>query len=132
MYELVEHTADIRIRVRAASREELFADALRGLMAVVDPHGLTAGAAGAEISIDAPDTTVLLVDFLNEALSRAHADREIYTKVTFGRLTDTNLTARLEGVRVEGFGEDVKAVTYHEAEVREHAGEWSTLLVLDI
>ncbi len=132
MFELIQHTADIRIRVAAATREELFVDALCGLMSIVDPHGVTSESMSSDIALDAPDATVLLVDFLNEALTLAHVGRAIYTDVSFQRLTDTSLAASLRGVRVGGFGEDVKAVTYHEAEVVVRDGNWSTMLVFDI
>lgn len=132
MFELMQHTADVRMRVTAPTREELFADALRGLMSVVEPEGVTTDEVSAEVEIGAPDITVLLVDFLNEALTRAHVRRESYSDVTFRHLTDTELAATLRGVRVHGFGEDVKAVTYHEADVDHREGQWSTLLVFDI
>ncbi len=35
MYEIFEHTADLGIRVRAGSLDELFADAARGLFSVM-------------------------------------------------------------------------------------------------
>ena len=35
MYEIFEHTADVGIRARAGSLEELFADAARGLFSVM-------------------------------------------------------------------------------------------------
>lgn len=132
MFELMQHTADVRMRVTAPAREELFADALRGLMSVVEPEGVTTDAVSAEIELEAPDVTVLLVDFLNEALTRAHVRRESYVDVAFRHLNDTALSATLTGVRVQGFGEDVKAVTYHEADVDKREGQWSTLLVFDI
>ena len=34
-YDVVEHTADVRVVVEAATVEELFADALRGVMNVM-------------------------------------------------------------------------------------------------
>src|ERR1051325_2321813 len=72
VFEVLQHTADIRLHVTGHSSEELFADALRGLMRVVEPEGMTSEAVTAEVRLDATDTTVLLVDFLNEALTRAH------------------------------------------------------------
>ena len=41
MHEILQHTADVRLHVTASTLEELFADALRGLMAVM--HSTTAG-----------------------------------------------------------------------------------------
>ena len=132
MYELLPHTADVRLLVRAPSREELFADALRGVMAVAEPQGATDERERVDVEVDAPDTTTLLVDFLNEALTRSHIRRETYSNVVFRRLTDVSLSAAIEARRVTAFGEDVKAVTLHDAEVRNDEGEWSVVLVLDI
>jgi SHS2 domain-containing protein len=132
MYELIHHTADIRMRVVASTQAELFSEALRGLSEVTEPKGIEGEAVRADIALEAPDTTVLLVDFLNEVLTRTHVRRETYASVAFSEITLTRIAATIEGSRVKGFGEDVKAVTYHDAEVVERDGEWSTLLVFDI
>ena len=120
------------MRVSGSSLNDLFSEALRGLMDVVKPEGIQKTGGAAEIHITAPDTTALLVDFLNEVLTRCHIRQEIYSSATFRTLTVTALDADLRGFRVAGFGEDVKAVTYHEADVRESAGNWSTTLVFDV
>jgi SHS2 domain-containing protein len=131
MYEILHHTADIRLRVTASSLEALFADALRGLMAVMG----TAAADGARpetIELDSVNVTALLVDFLNVALVRAVVNRSLYTGASFASLGETHLSATLTGAAAEEFDEDVKAVTYHEAEVRRGGEGWTTMLVLDI
>lgn len=132
MFELMQHTADIRMRVTASSREELFADALRGLMAVVEPEDVTAKPLSANVELTAPDVTVLLIDFLNEALTLAHVRRAVYSDISFETLTDTSMVGTLRGFPAAGFREDVKAVTYHEAEVVAQNGQWSTMVVFDI
>jgi len=120
------------MRVSGATLQDLFADALRGLIDVMKPEGPEADRVHSEIRVVAPDVTALLVDFLNEVLTRCHIRREAYPRVVFSSLTGTALEGQLEGHPVAGFGEDVKAVTYHEAEVRERDGVWSTILVFDI
>ena len=130
MYEVLQHTADIRLRVTASTLEELFSDALRGLMDVM--HGATSAGERIEtIELDSVDVTALLVDFLNEVLVRAHVKRRSYS-ASFTALSETHLAATLASVPAEEFEEDVKAVTYHEAEVRRDGGGWTTMLVLDI
>jgi len=132
MYEILQHTADVRLRVTASSLEELFADALRGLMEVM---GAPVGAHSVRpesIEIDSAGVTALLVDFLNEALVRAVVRRRSFTGVTFASLGQTHLSATLTSVPAVSFDEDVKAVTYHEAEVRRNEEGWTTMLVLDI
>jgi SHS2 domain-containing protein len=85
------------------------------------------------IALHSVDRTALLVDFLNEALLRCHLRRHRYTAAEFASLTETSLAATLTAAPVAAFHEDVKAVTYHEADVRRDAnGSWRTVLVLDI
>lgn len=132
MFELIHHTADVRVRVSAASLEELFRDAVRGMYAVMrgEAHGAPVTR---EIAVDeSADTTSLLVDFLNEVLNRAHIGRELFDAITFTRFEETSLTATLTGSAPAEFEEDVKAVTYHEAEVRLENGTWTTMLVFDL
>jgi len=134
MFEILQHTADVRARVEAASLEELFRDAMRAMYAVmrarneppqsaVRRHVIVEGSA---------DTTSLLVDFLNEVLHRAHVAREQFTDATFTRFDATSLEAELTGTAPASFEEDVKAVTYHEADVRTSGERWATMLVFDI
>lgn len=131
MYEIVQHTADVRIKLVSTTAEELFADAVRGLMGVMAPVGAGAGQE-VTIELDAPDRTALLVDFLNEVLLRCHVDRQSFEPQTM-TIDGEKVTARLLAAVVSDFDEDVKAVTYHEAEVVQLAdGTWSTTLVLDL
>ena len=131
MYELIQHTADIRIRVEADSKESLFRDSLRGLMDYIAGGRPVDAETTESIEVDSVDTTALLIDFLNEALLRCHIHRVVFTDAQLTHLTDTDLRATLRGSRVE-MAEDVKAVTYHEADVRQESGRWMTTIVLDI
>ncbi len=137
MYEILHHTADVRLHVTASSLEALFEEALRGLIDVMGARRapLPVGAHGVRpesVELDSLNVTALLVDFLNEALVRAVTRRVLYTGASFASLGETHLQATLTSVPAESFDEDVKAVTYHEAEVRRDGERWTTMLVLDI
>lgn len=132
MFEIIHHTADFRIRVEAPTLEKLFADALQGLMEFMADGPVSGGADVEEVVLDAPDTTALLVDFLNEALTRAHLRRALFSGVQFAELGETHLRATLHAAGA-AVAEDVKAVTYHEADVRRTGSSgWTTMLVLDV
>ncbi|MEK7192164.1 MAG: archease, partial [Patescibacteria group bacterium] len=74
-----------------------------------------------------------LVDFLSEALALSHIHKEIYNKVIFRKFSPNSLEADLEGAPAEFFDEDIKAVTYHEADVKKDAkGNWSAAIIFDI
>ena len=132
MWRVEQHTADVRLVVRAATLGERFADAVRGLAEVMHPLRASGERVEATIVMDAVDTTALLVDFLNDVLTRAHIERVAFTATDFAELRETALRATVAGVRCGGFGEDVKSVTYHEANVSRHGHEWGVTLVLDI
>ena len=131
MYEVEEHTADIRLRLRAGTLEELFADGVRALMAVMKPSDADGKTSEVKIEVDAPDVTALLVDFLNEVLLRTQTRHESFEPESFV-LRENGVVARLHVRQAEGFEEDVKAVTYHEADVVNDGSSWATTLVLDV
>ncbi len=109
-YEILSHTADLRIRA--------FRNALRGLGAVIRPDALERKPETRRpFGVTAPDATALLIDFLSEALALAHIHREVYVDVHFDELSDRSARGHLCGVPVPDFAEDVKAVTYHGAAI---------------
>ena len=132
MFEIIDHIADVRLRVRAPSIEALFVDAMRGMFAVMRAHPGDTTIERSVVVEDAADTTSLLIDFLNEVLHRAQVAQEMFTDAQFTRLDATSCEAMLRGSAAATFEEDVKAVTYHEAEVRKVRDEWTTMIVFDI
>ena len=130
MFEILQHTADVRLHVRASTVEELFRDAMRGMFAIMQATR-DGDAREFRLVVDSVDRTTLLVDFLSDVLSRAQIEHAAFDEITFARLSDTEVEARVTGFQAR-FEQDVKAVTYHEAEVVFGDGEWETMLVFDI
>jgi len=133
-YEILKHTADLRLRVWADTLELLFLDAVKGMMSILKENPKSEiRNPKRNLSISAGDKTATLVDFLNEVLALAQTNKEVYLAVIFKKLSEVEVEAELAGVPVEGFDEDIKAVTYHEAEIKKNpAGNWETILVFDI
>lgn len=132
MYEIVQHTADLRLNVAAETLADLFRESLRAMTESMQPDEIESDARRT-ISVDAPDRTALLIDFLNEVLWIGHVHHEVFDRVEFHELTDTHVEAEVSGHRVAAFGEDIKAATYHEADVvPTDGGGWRTTLVFDI
>ena len=133
-YKMLEHTADVRMIVQGDSLEELFSDAVFGMMEILQPQiDGQKQAIQRTIALQAADTTALLVDFLNEVLFSAHVNKEMYDKVIFKTLLPQSLEAILKGFATKSFGNDIKAVTYHEADVKKtEDGRWETMIVFDI
>src|SRR3989344_9396794 len=121
-YEILEHKADLKIRVFGKTKEELFLNAMLGMEDCLKSLPAEASAKAGEIrkiKIKSPDLPALLVDFLSEVLYLIQTNKEIYDKVDFEKFGDTELEAEISGKAVERFGEDIKAVTYHGLEIKQ-------------
>ena len=124
--------------VRAGDLETLFRDALKGMTAIQIQNPIRQPADQTSkikrlVKVQSPDKTALLVDFLSEVLAQSQINKEVYTDVKFLEFSETKLKAEIYGMPVENFDEDIKAVTYHEAEIKQNEkGEWETILVFDV
>lgn len=133
-YKIKEHTADLRLMVFGGTLEELFQSAFGGIMESMRGAMPSMNASITRtVSLEAPDATVLLIDFLNDVLTLSHIHKELYSEVVFKKITETALEAELHGAHISEFAEDIKAATYHEADVTKDAsGMWRTNLIFDI
>jgi len=143
-FEILPHTADIKIKVYGKTLEELFCNAVIGMFQAIVPkipgcitkHGRVVCDNFPErrtIHIETVDIEALLVDFLSEALYLSDVNDEAYLWVEISDLSHTKIDATLYGKKVDGFEVvEIKAVTYHEMEVKNVDGVWQTNIVFDI
>ena len=132
-YEIIPHTADVRLRASGKTSEELFSEALKGMMTIAKPAVKNSTeSTRRHIGIASFDQTALLIDFLNEALSLSQIHKEAYMVVRFSSFSETELEGELEG-KPAVFGEDIKAVTYHGAEIiKSNSGDYEVTILFDI
>lgn len=132
MHEILPHTADVRVRLVTGDQASLFREACDALFEIVRPARSPGIGEAITLTVKAHDSTLLLVDFLNELNWTLEVRRLAPREIVFLELTDGKLVASIAMDRVESWERDVKAVTYHEAEIRCVDGKWSTTLVFDI
>lgn len=135
-YRLLPHTADSRIQITADSLEELFRGATEGLSDILK-HGVTKRSSDSsivtQVDISSIDATALLVDFLNYLLAKDVIERVVFFDVLELNLKDTRIIASVRGIAADSFDEDIKAVTYHGAQIQQDKdGIYEVVLVLDI
>ena len=133
-FEILPHTADIRIRAEGSTRPALFVAALQGMFAASGPE--SAGEKAEHVSrpfkLSAADFPTLLVDLLNEAIAASDTHREAYDDITFALVTDTKAEGAFLGKPVARFGTQIKAATHHELSVQKNAeGNWEATIVFD-
>ncbi len=133
-FELIPHTADLKLRVWGATREELFKNALIGMFASIEPHFLEGKESiKHEFNVEAYDLASLLVYFLSEALYLSDVYNEAYTDADIYLMTDTKLHVCIIGKPIKRFDVvEIKAVTYHELSVEQVNGQWQAEIVFDI
>jgi SHS2 domain-containing protein len=136
MYETFDHTADVGLRIRADSFEELLIEAGRALVSVLveDPAAAAPDREETiELAADGPDD--LLFDWLSELVFR-FATRRFVAREFALDATETKLRARLRGWRFDparhAGGHEVKAITYHALRVERTDDGWIAEVILDI
>ena len=85
-----------------------------------------------DISLEAPDLEILLVDWLNELLYIGEVENLLLVEFQIESLGGSRLTARVGGVPAEEPVRDIKAVTFHDLEVVHEEGGWSTVVTFDV
>ena len=129
-YRWVDHTAEVELHVEAAGLEEVFADALAAFAELVGDSAEGAPARH-EVEVTAQDLPTLLADWLGELVFLAETEGLVPERASTLELAGTTLRATVEGRHGEP-SPIVKAVTYHELELREDDGVWKARVVLDV
>ncbi|HVL80928.1 MAG TPA: archease [Actinomycetota bacterium] len=139
-FEIIEHTADVGVEAWAATLEELFVEAARGLIAVMG-RGTGPAELSRRVELSAPDVEALLVDWLSELVYafEVHgvvaADGDVRIRRPVTQDADWVLEADVTGTDANAFeqeGAAVKAVTYHAIEVTEGASGARARVYLDV
>ncbi|MBU0649463.1 archease [Patescibacteria group bacterium] len=112
-YEILEHRADLKIKVWAKDRQELFCNALKAAFEAIEPNIVGAGTRVRKIRAASEDENSLLIDFLNEAIYLSDVNNETYIDVKFESFARHGLAAELVARPVKGFKQEIKAVTHH-------------------
>lgn len=135
-YEVIEHTADIGICVRAKSLEELFALAACAMFDLMVDLSKVRPVQKAEISLEADCLEELLVTWLNELAFRADVNGMFFSRFEVNSVTDKSLEASVMGESydesVHSIGENVKAATYHQLEVSRSGEGWLARIIFDV
>jgi SHS2 domain-containing protein len=134
-HEILEHTADLGLRVWAPDLPQLFAEGAHALIAIM-VEGSALADRREEVAVEAPDVTALFVDWLSELVflfdARAFVPLQIDADVTS---EPWRLRGVLVGADVDRFrqvGPAIKAVTYHRADVARTPAGFQARVYLDV
>lgn len=143
-FEQLSHTADLKIRVYGKTIKELFRNALIGMFQSIGPQAVGCETINGrlvcpslpikhEITVNSMNRDCLLVDFLSEAVYLSDVHNQAYLDATINHLDDHTINAILHGVKIDGFEVvEIKAVTYHDLEIKKVDDLWQVDIVFDI
>jgi SHS2 domain-containing protein len=136
IYETFDHTADVGLRIRADTLNELFAEAGRGLFSLIVPELATVEPRKTiHLEVAGAPTELLLFDWLSELLY-VYETRHLLLADFDVTVSETGLAATARGEPIDHhrhqLDHEVKAITYHGLKL-ERAGEgWLAELIVDI
>lgn len=131
-YEILEHPTDLKIRAFGKTKAELFLNMMIGMFEAAKPEIKDKSGKIKEVKIKSSDEPSLLVNFLSEVLALSDINNEAYFEVKFKKLIGTELIAEIFGQPIFKMGLEIKAVTYHGAEIKKTEDGWEAEVLFDI
>jgi SHS2 domain-containing protein len=135
-FRVLEHTADIGFEAFGATRQDVFRNAARALTHLMVNLETIAPLEGKPLGAEASDLPSLLVNWLSEILYLFDAEGWLFRDFQFDALTERALAAVARGEKFDRRKHQVKllvkAVTYHQLDLRETAEGWRAQVYVDI
>lgn len=133
-FEELEHTADARFRIRAASLGELYSEAARALMDVMYGRPGEDGQER-EIEVDAHDPESLVFAFLSEVLFIAEVEGFVVSRADV-TVSDTKAKGILHGEPFSperhGGGRGVKGISFSDLSLRREDDSYILDVIFDV
>jgi SHS2 domain-containing protein len=135
-YTLLDHTADLRIRVVGVDLADLFTKAGLALFDLIVESPATGCTDETEVHVGGQDAADLLVNFLRELLYLWTGHEKVATLVQVTHITATSVRARVTtcdfAPQRQQVVHEIKAVTYHQIDVSRTATGWQATVIFDI
>ena len=136
-FSLLDHTADMGILVRGINIKSLFEEAAKSMMYIMITYPPDLKKTHAvKVSIRGNDLPDLMVRWLGEILYLFHGEKAVVTRITISSISRTMLEASLKTVPFDSNLYDIryelKAVTYHQAQVTRKDKYWEARFIFDL
>jgi SHS2 domain-containing protein len=135
-YELLEHTADIGIRVKASDLAGLFKSAGLAITDISAEKQKTQYPEKHKIVIDqkADNVEELFFNWLNELLSAGAAEGLIFEDIQINQINENFIDAIAIGTDIRNYkvNTEIKAATYHQLKVQKTDLLWQAEVIFDV
>ncbi|MBU4370032.1 archease [Patescibacteria group bacterium] len=130
-YEILEHTADLKIRAYGENLEKVFSNFLKAMVEVCQPEIDSSSLISRKIQIKAESLESLLIDFLSEIIYLMDVNKEIYTRAEL-MIKGNKLKGEIKGQKVKRFQTEIKAATWHDLKIEKKDNLWTATVLFDI
>jgi protein archease len=127
----VEHTADWALEIWAPNLEQLFEQAARGMLVLTGIELAPQAREARQVDLLAVDMEGLLVNFLDELLYWGESECLAFDDFHLS-IKGLHLTGRVEGASIAAQVKEIKAVTYHNLNVRQDGSMFRVQIVFDV
>lgn len=140
-FELVEHTADIGLKIYGRDEKELFVNAARGMFFLITGSVVSSIQDKPKkcFTIESTASSIedLMITWLNDLLYIYDTEFVIFDEYTIDYMTKKRITARVRAIKIGNSPyqiiKEIKAVTYHNLHVYQNKdGRWEANIVFDI
>ena len=136
-YELIDHTADIGIKVKGKDLKNLFSNAAKAMFNVIalKPKSIAGlRKKPCQINLKASNREELFVRWLSELLSLSDCKDVYFTDIKINKLTETEIAGTVAGVARRYFQgtREVKAVTYCDVKVAKRKNGFFAQVIFDV
>jgi SHS2 domain-containing protein len=135
-FRLLDHTADLGILVYGRDLEELFSNAGEAFFDIITDLRRVREDTEKTIRVESSSLEDLMVNWLGELLYLHDVDGLLFKSFSIDELNGGKMKARARG---EAFQEErhvikteIKAVTYHQLQVKEERGGWMARIIFDV
>jgi len=130
-FEEFPHTADCALRAWAPDLASLFAEAALGLNSIAGAEIGSGARVTRQISLHEPDVESLLVAFLTELVYSQEQEALGFDRFHL-HVSNRSLSGTLDGSMLASLSKPIKAVTFHNLEIRESARGKEAEIVFDV
>jgi len=135
-WRMIDHTADLGMEVEGSSLEELFACAGKAIYELMAELNTVEIRESRDLTVEGADLADLWVNFLREALYLWGGEGLLIKEVKIRQLSNTSLEATLSGEPYDShrhtLNMEIKAATYHQAEVVQTPEGWKARVIFDV
>lgn len=135
-YRLIDHTADIGIKVYGRTLKELFRNAAIGCFDNIADLDNVQLNRQVRFDVQAPSQEELLLSWLRELLYSFDTKRILFKDFKIEELKATHLIATAYGdklnLKIHSVKEEIKAVTYHEFSLKHGKRGWIAQVIFDV